>query len=389
MNALPVIRRIVCVAMLALASGCFFYSSAASNREEGQRTRAAQLAPELDQARPTATDESQRVLTIRAYATEAFRARTLHWTQRVRDAMDDINPMLTELGVRVVVKDAQPWKPTSSEDNLPALLRELEAHDAASDVDWVVGFVGSVPRLTDSFHDLGLAGYFSKHFVMRAANNQERHQIDEAFDALDEEERTRLYERRAAHRFASLFLHELAHTLGAPHTRNPEELMHPSYTTEVLGFGAPTMELLKLGLAARAEDDPRRLGDARNAILQFLKDHRALWSDGDELIARLEQSMTGGAASAPVASTAAAAQRGGPGPIAAVPETARADFARAHAALDDGRLDDALSIALPLAQAHPDSYPIAELLCSASMRRGLTARLVQERCQRMMELASQ
>ncbi len=381
-------------ALLGLTSGCFFFSSEWGKREEAQRHRAERLTPELQRSQALAPATGQRVLTIRAYATEAYRARTLGWSQRIRQAMDEINPMLTELGIRVIVKDTQEWVPRTREDDLLALLDELTVHDAASDVDWVVGLVGSVPRLTESFHDLGYAPVLGRHFVIRAANNLERQQIDEAFDELDESERSRLYERRAVHRFASLFLHELAHTLGAPHVRKPEELMFPSYSADMLGFGPPTIGLLKLGLAERFQDDTqRRQGFALNAMLQHLKTHRDQWADGDELITRIEQLLAAQTAPAQTTPTATAtrpsADPGHTGSASntvptSVPVAARDDFARAHTALEAQRMDEAWS----LVTAYPQNYPIAELLCSVSIRRGLAGDALQQRCQPMMDMAT-
>ena len=51
-------------------------------------------------------------------------------------------------------------------------------------VDFVLGLVGSLPRVEFSFHQLGMAGLLGKHLVVRAMNDDAefkyiQHQLDE------------------------------------------------------------------------------------------------------------------------------------------------------------------------------------------------------------------
>jgi hypothetical protein len=392
--------RAAVVLALACCSGCFFFDSRWGERENAQRHRAERLTPELEGASTVTAGGAvgrARSLRVRVYATPAYRARTLQWSQRVRQSMDGPNAMLAEVGIRLVVVDAQDWEPTGNEDSLQGLLDELQAHDDADDVDWVLGLVGSVPRLTESFHDLGLAPFLGKHFVMRGANDQERRQIEEAFDELDESERERLYEQRATHKFSSLFLHELGHTLGSPHVRKPDRLMFPNYSTDMLGFDPETIELLKLGVKARFDaQTAQEQAFAINAIVQYLKIHRDTWQDSDGAISAAERALQSvttaqlehAAATQPTPSRAPAPTAP---PTAApnVPPDAQADYTSAKQAVADGNFEAAWAIVTPLAATHATNYAIAELVCDLANRRRLPFSEIERHCAPMMTLAAQ
>lgn len=372
----------------ALLVGCFFFNSEWGQREDAERRRAQRATPQLArEARPTAV--TTRTVRLRVYATVAYRARTLQWTQRIRQAMDDVNALLSDVGLRVVIVDTQEWDPQVSEDQLDPVLTALRAHDPADDVDWVVGLVGSVPRLTQSFHDLGWAPYFSKHFVVRGANDQERQQIEEAFSRLDEAERDRLYAQRAAHKLSALFAHELAHTLGAPHVRSEDRVMFPNYSIDVLGFDAPTVALLKLSLALRfdavgAEQQRATL----RAIRDHLKAHLDHWREPEAPIAAVE-SMLASMTERVAATSVQAAAPSTPVHVAGLPDAARADFARAQQARAAASYDDAWVITTDLIARFPDVYPIAELHCDIANRRRLSFEEIERTCEPMMRLATQ
>lgn len=391
-------RCSVPLAFLALAatsgiSGCFFFNSEWGAEERAQRNRAARITPELERAAPP-TSATVRTLRLRVYATPSYRGRTLQWSQRVHQSMEGPNASLAELGIRIVVVDTQDWQPSGSEDELPKLLSELQAHDDADDVDWVLGLVGSVPRLTESFHDLGLAPFLGKHFVIRAANDQERQRIEEAFDELDEAERDRLYEQRAAHKFSALFLHELGHTLGSPHGRKTDRLMYPNYSTDMLGFDPETIAVMRLGLNARlATQAPRDQTFAMNAIVQHLKETRDTWLDPEGAIAAAEHALQQLSSPQHAATTATAVQQEATNAAENsddnVPADAQDDFTRAKVAVSEGRLDDAWPIITALAANHQDTYAFAELLCDLANRRRLPFREVEKHCASMMNMAAQ
>src|SRR5262249_40053732 len=136
-----------------------------------------------------------------------------------------------------------------SDDDLSALMDELVQSDPGRDVERVVGLAGSVPRYEIAFHELGLGKLFGKHLITRAMNDaREYESIERGFSYLSEQERAKLYGSRKRHKTAAVFLHELGHTLGAPHELDARWLMHASYDPKEEGYSPGTAELMRLVL---------------------------------------------------------------------------------------------------------------------------------------------
>ncbi len=79
-----------------------------------------------------------------------------------------------------------------------------------------------------------------KHLVLRATGAaEEKDDIDRAFDQLSVEDRAKLGRVRARHRATAVLLHELGHSLGALHVRDPQSLMSPAYDKRMTAYGDP------------------------------------------------------------------------------------------------------------------------------------------------------
>jgi hypothetical protein len=158
---------------------------------------------------------------VRVFASPAYGAQMVDWQRQARDLVDDANEIVEpSLGAHLAIDRLDGWEPSDEED-LQKTLDALCQAEGGEGVDWVLGLVGGLPRTTVSFHDVGRATVLGRHMVMRAPARQGEHDaIEKAFDELSEEERARLRRDRKRHRALAVFLHELGHTLGAPHERD-------------------------------------------------------------------------------------------------------------------------------------------------------------------------
>ena len=98
--------------------------------------------------------------------------------------------------------------------------------------------------MTLSFHELGRARVLGRHVVLRTMDDVGELRALEGFDTLEPTERSRLYQQRKRHKETAVLLHELGHCLGALHTREPAELMHPQYTSDMQSFAPENLELM-------------------------------------------------------------------------------------------------------------------------------------------------
>jgi hypothetical protein len=203
-----------------------------------------------------------RVMKIRAHATARYATGVVDWRRQLADLIDDTNRVLgPTVGARLELAGAEPWAP-HAEDDLGAALEELAKSDPGEDVDRVVGLVGSLPRAEVSFHQLGLARMSEKFFVVRAMNDARELDAIRGLSELEEGERNQLYRARKRHKTATVFLHELGHTFGAPHEVDRSSIMHSSYDHKAEGFSPAAAELLRLGFE---RENQRHLGERATA----------------------------------------------------------------------------------------------------------------------------
>src|SRR5262249_13110662 len=137
----------------------------------------------------------------------------------------------------------------NSKDTLSPALDALARLDPGTQVHWVVGFLGSSPLLNASQDQLGTAYLLARHFVVRGLRGAEDiTAIENSFNYLSKEERDELIRKRRRHRQMSVFLHEWAHTLGAPHARSPEFINSSNYDIKQERFDEFTTKLIAIGL---------------------------------------------------------------------------------------------------------------------------------------------
>jgi hypothetical protein len=236
-----------------------------------------------------------------------------------------------------------------------------------------------------------------RHIVLRTMDDVAELRALEGFDTLDPAERSRLYQQRKRHKETTVLLHEIGHTLGALHTREPLELMYPTYDNDMQAFAPANIELMGYVADYFATDEGAR---DDKAVVQRLIDclertESPVWVEQErqEQLAQLEQFMTKSAPSAPpagpsLAATNAPAPKTAPAEdLSALSEADRARYAGLDQAFDENRLQEVRTAVGELARAYPDSFPVQQKACQLGMQMGLSRREIKPYCDRMMQLS--
>jgi tetratricopeptide (TPR) repeat protein len=275
----PVLRLLVVttrrVGGCALAAVVGLAASAWANpftTKVADSPEARRLEPATPEVIVGRSQGAPRVLKLRFYADRDYRAVTLRWQERARAWLDVLNRVVTPgLGVRFEAESFRRWDRQSSNGGLEPILAELVQKDGAGDVDLVVGLVSALPLVTASLHEIGMARELGKHFVLRAmADAEEARALDRYLGGVDRLEREALYSRRKWHKEMAVFLHEWAHTLGAPHSSEEQDFMNVTYSHQMRRFSAAGISLLGVALGCRAAEREKGSLDWR-PLLAFLE----------------------------------------------------------------------------------------------------------------------
>jgi Putative peptidase family len=396
--------------LLALATTSCLFDSRWIQARQSQASVAQHAAPaELRATPPSPPGETSigeppprkaaRVLKVRARATTRYAAEVIDWPRQLAELLDDAAEILTPtLSIRLEIAEATPWSPRAGDDDLASLVDELAATDPGADVDWVIGLVGALPRVEVSLHQLGMGRVMGKHFVMRAMNDAREYEaIERSFTQLGEVERRKLYRARKRHKTTTVFLHELGHTLGAPHELDVATIMHADYDPRAQGFSDAAAGLMRLTLEHRLAPSAQTDRAFEEALLAHVKASAAVWvpSERDEMVARLQTALAPPAT--PTGSRRAGLAGGDPqtpgrAAAAALVALSAADrdvYDRASAAQRAGSARDAWLTAKPLFTAYPDVYAVQDLRCQLAMSMGGAWKDVQAECAPLMTLGHQ
>jgi hypothetical protein len=384
------------LAVLSIAMpGCFAgYDSRWGQQKQAEKHVAAHDTPTQLQTLSGANGArvAERTLRLRVYATPSYAASVLDWQKQFGDLLDCANSVVVpDFGVSFGAPEFRSFR-VSSEEHLEGALGELRTLDDGHDVDWVVGLVASEPRFAASADDLGMAPLLGHHLVLRAMNDAREYEaIEQDFAQLSEDERMRLYRTRKRHKWCTVFLHEIAHTLGVPHERAEASLMNSRYQYQASGFSDEAGQVVRASLAARA-DPARGELDAplARALSALLEDPNADWqpSSRDTLLTILSQ-FAGTSPSEPAAVAAPPAS-----PTVSTPVTAglSADeqriYDRAEAELKSGRAQSARELATPLFQKHPHLAALDSLRCDIAMGIGGDWDAISSQCPGMSPFGS-
>jgi hypothetical protein len=260
----------VCLATAAVLSGCFFDSrmlsmKGVSAQQSAERGAAETLMPAALYQPHAVPPAALRTIRARAWADAGYRRR-LHWREHLQEVVARANEYFGDaFGVKVEV-DAEPWERDGDVADLDQLLRDLRAKDPGDGVDHVIGLTGGLPRVVEVQEQLGRAYLLGKHMVLRDMSGAlERQLLAEALPTLSDSELDRLHDARVAHKEVCLFLHEWAHNYGALHESGTDLIMSPEYRPTVSHLSDVELELVRLGLRARA-GDAAALADLRQLM---------------------------------------------------------------------------------------------------------------------------
>jgi len=371
-------------------SGCFFDSRWGQQKALQKHEVARQTPHQLGATSHARSSRiSQRSLRIRVYATPTYSSTVVNWQKQFEETLECANSVFTpEFGASFEVAEFVAFRPQADEEKLTGLLAELTAKDSAADVDWVVGLARAVPQFAASADDLGLAPLLGNHFVMRAMSDAHEYEaIQRAFTEVSEEERRKLYHTRKQHKLCTVFLHEVAHTLGVPHERSDGSLMHPRYQVKSHGYSDETAEVVRDSLRVRASLPTPFLDRSFAQLLQTsMSATNADWEKNsrDDVLrqvanfernnAALAGTGTRGITPAPTPTnprgvTPATAPSSGPS-TAGLTSDEQETYARALAELHAGHASAAQQLAAPLLAKQPRVPAVQSLRCEIAMAIG-------------------
>jgi hypothetical protein len=402
------LRSLVLVTSLSFVTGCFFDSRWIQQQEQRaaavERAKPAELRPARESEIPAA--KTARVLRVRAHATAKHAAEVVDWPKQLAATLDAAGEVLgPTLGIRLEVVSTETWAPRGGEEDLSGRLDELVALDDGHDVDWVIGLLGSLPRLEMAYHQLGMARMPGNHLVMRAMNDAREHEaIERGFTWLDAREKSELYKARKRHKATTVLLHELGHTLGALHEVDAESVMAPRYDPKVSGLSQPALGLMRIALAKKM-DPAGQTGEAfLAAVVQHIERTPSVWvaSERDSLLTKLRQAAPSsrprsadpssrGVAmgpQAPLPPPSASLPASDGDPLAAMNIADRNLYQKALAAKRGGQLREAVEMLKALLPSYPDNVAVQDLRCQIAMAAGGSFSDVQAECQKLMELTT-
>jgi len=364
-------------------------------KQDAQQRQVAQLRPaELEH--DSSNWRALRSMRLRLYSSSGsdLTGQRIAFEERLARA----NKVLeSALRLRVVLEEVRelPARQSAGTDTDVAL-RELEQLDPGQDVDFVVAIIAASPIVTLSFHELGRARVLGKHMVLRTMDDVAELRALEGFDTLDPNERSQLYQQRKRHKETAVLLHELGHTLGAVHTRDNLELMHPAHDNAQRGFAPANVELMNLVVQARLADpdaggDPELYRQLAAQLRQaegrgWIEEERAQFLSAVEAGVKPNSEAAQPTAAVAVATPAEAPAKPEPD-LSALSAPDRARFAALDQQTQQQQWPEAFGVASELAAAYPDSLPVQQKACELGMTLGVSRKTLKPICDRMMKLS--
>ena len=377
---------------LALLSACVAYDHRWVQEHQEKQRATKRLEPAKLQKQKDGSLE-RRSASVRAYATRAYVAETVHWQRQFDELLNGANEILEPtLGLHLESSGATLWQPKASEDRLGDVLDELAEHDSGDGVDWVVGFVKSTPELVFDQHQLGVGRLLSKYLVVRASNDpRELELLSHQYYSLSDAEKAKLHTDRRRHRWIAVFLHEIGHTLGAQHRVAKNTIMNPTYDPEHQGFDEATLGLLRMTVAAeRGSPTAATYRDVR----VYYEAHKDGWvaKDREHMLTWLAPLTRSHGRPAPGASSAAPATPAAatevepalgeitPLPLSTLGPRDLARYQQASDAEKKGKFREAWQTVLPIIEAHARVIEVQELRCRLAKKQRLFAAVEEAHC---------
>lgn len=229
--------HLVTLATVTALTGCYAGTLGKPNAKKRQYKRSLVKKPKK------APRVAARVVKLRVYADQELRAQRVMWKTRLQKLVKKVNPVLErELHLRLVVEVTKPWQRKASADNMPAMVRELEALDPGGEVEWVLGLVTPLSYTTTSLHNLAMARIDGRHIVIRSAAPQPGRE-------------NRLEPQLVE---AIALIHEVGHILGATHARDERHFMFPQLRGNMREYEPERAKAMRANLHARFTEPAKR-----------------------------------------------------------------------------------------------------------------------------------
>jgi len=326
----------------------------------------------------TKFEGSIRTAKVRVWADNDYRSQNLRWKQGFGDQLDYANQLLEPmLGLRLEA-EYRDWDRRAPQAPLRETAAELAAMDPGDDVAWVFGLTSALPLLSQTTDELGVAEVLGTHVVLRGYNDvEERKAFARAFPDISEAEREEVHDARRRHKQTVVLVHELGHTLGAPHETDRTWIMSAYYSPQQASFSDRSRELMMIAVADRVRPKEARdpIGTAEKLVTSIESADWGGWVQAEkeellaELHARIELARQGKTASP-------------------VPAAAFGQYSRAQQLAGGGKYDDALAELEPLIAAYPGNAAIRLLACQIHLAKsGPKDAKALEVCGRAADLA--
>lgn|GEM_PF-3679339 len=317
---------------------------------------------------------------LRIYVDRDYQRESANWKKEAEDLVAAASAITEGLfGAKLHIESIRRWETFNSKDTLSPALDSLARLDPGREVHWVVGLVGSSPLINASQDQLGMAYVFARHFVVRGLRGAEDiTEIENSFKYLSKDERDELIRNRRRHRQTSVFLHEWAHTLGAPHARSPEFINSAVYDTKQERFDESTTKLIAIGLRhwrreQLADSEVHAWGSELQPILASVPP--GIWDtqSAEQVKTYVEQMEK--AAVAAVGGTHLTGEDA-------------LHFTRADEALRKGRYADARDEVAALVQRYPQDVQVQLLACQAEVAIKPVAPEATKQCDKVAALVA-
>ncbi len=229
-------RALACVALSGCLVSPVMHFGAGKSAKEAQHDTMAEFGP----AR-LGTDEQWKgeiaTKKIRVWADNQYRTQNIHWQETFEESLELTNSIISQLlGVRLVPQYSV-WDRDVPGATLMDSIKALQEQDPGDDVFVVIGLTSSLPLVSATFDELGLAMVDGRHLMVRGyADLEERKMYANAFPDLRREERELALEQLRRHKTAVVLLHELGHVFGARHEVDMASIMSSTYSNRAAQF---------------------------------------------------------------------------------------------------------------------------------------------------------
>jgi hypothetical protein len=248
---------VVCVVAAGCMSPVMTFGSG-KTAKEAQHDTMAELGP----ARLVTGEKWAGEVTtkkIRVWADDQYRAQNRQWQKTFEEPLELANLVVTPfLGVRFVA-DYAVWERNVPGARLADDIMALQEHDRGDDVFAVIVLTSSLPLVSATFDELGMATLGGRHMALRGyADIEERKMYANAFPDLRAEERELALVQLRHHKTAVVLLHELGHLLGVEHESDATSIMSSTYSNHATSFSATSREVMLRTVDARLQRKPAK-----------------------------------------------------------------------------------------------------------------------------------